>query len=133
MADKTRRERAIALLEHWWHSQERAVVKPQHALVTVQELHMTEATGGAMGGSQRRTSGSRPPIRDMDDTATWFNPIMEHVSQVEPSWRKALEAMVEHATIQRAATARRVTAAQMYRDFQLGLAVVQSELVRRGY
>jgi hypothetical protein len=132
------RHRAFAVLEHWHAARETAVVKPTHPLVTVQEMRLESADGkGTVYAKQKRTSGSFPPIRDMDYLSRRVDEIMAHIGAVEPLWRKALELHCQHGSVRKAAKAiskyesqhGRLTQ-QLWRQFDQGLAVLQSELVR---
>ena len=131
------RHRAVALLEHWFHAREASAIRPVNPLVAVQELHLVDSTGTGMHASERRTSGSRPPIRDMDPLSRRLDPIFKHIGLVNRAWLVALEAHAEHGTLRKAAVkmARKAedqgkVTAMLWRDFNQGLAVLQSEMVR---
>lgn len=126
------RLRAIELVEAWWQADREATNKPQHALVTVQEMHLTDGDGSTVRGSQKRTGRSMPPINDIARHLRTVDRIMRHVWNTNPAWRKALEAWAEHGSTEKAAQARRVKPHEQFRDFDHGVVVVQSEIVRLG-
>lgn len=127
------RHRAVELLEHWYFQREASAVRPQHSLVTVQEMHLEDAGDHAVHAiGTRRSSGSKPPIRDMDPLARRVDSIMRLIRETNPSWLIALESYVEHGTIRKAAEAKRVKTSLLWRNFDQGIAALQVELVRLG-
>ena len=132
------RHRAFAALEHWYAAREAATVKSTHPLVTVQEMRLESADGGTVHATQKRSGKSFPPIRDMDYFARRVDEIMAHIGNVDPLWRKALELHCQHGSVRKAVRAitddeaqyGKVTA-QLWRQFDQGLAVLQAELVRQ--
>jgi hypothetical protein len=133
------RQRAFDLLEEWHAAREAAVVRPEHALVVVQELCLEDTGTGGMRATQKRTSKSFPPIRDMPRRFRPVDDIINFVGDVDPNWRKALELYCQHGSIRKAAKSLtrdeslhgRLTTS-LWRQFDQGLAVLQAELVRRG-
>ncbi len=130
--DKSLRRRAIGLIEDWWHADREASTSSTHPLVTVQELHLTDGEGKTVRGSQKRSGRSRPLIRDLPYELRWMDGVMTHVAECNPYWRKALEGFAEHGSIRKAADNRKVKPSILFRDFNQGVTVVISELVRRG-
>lgn len=126
------RHRAVEMLEHWYHAKEAAVVKPAHPLVTVQEMHLVDGEGKTVRGSTKRTGRSMPPVRDMVWQARQVDAIMKHIGNVDHRWRRSMVLWVEHKTFKNAEKASKIKAHTLFREFNQGLAVLQSEIVRKG-
>jgi hypothetical protein len=131
------RRRAFQVLEEWFHAKEACVVKPQHVLVTVQEMHLADGEG-SVRATQKRSGRGFPPIRDLPRQYRVINDIIVFIGEVNPAWRRALELHCEHGSVRKAAKAiekdesqhGKITA-QLWRQFDQGLAVLQAEIVRQ--
>ena len=85
------KKEVLRMVEGFVQAWEAAIVKPTHPLVAVQELRLEQSSGGAMGGVQKRTGRSQPPIRDIGAGHIRTDRILKHVADLRPVYRTALE------------------------------------------
>lgn len=125
------RHRAIQMVEGWYHASEAAVVRPEHPLVAVQTMRLEETEAGVRG-TQKRQGRSFPPIRDLPHEFRRFDQIMRLIAETDRAWHRALILYAQCGSVRKAATAAKVSAPDMWRHFNAGIAGVQVEMVRLG-